>query len=105
MSFNAPLHLPGLERDEQWHKRGVFYEVMVRSFADSNGDGIGDFQGLIGKLDYLQWLGIDVLWIPPFFDSPLRDGGYDVADYRSVLPEYGSLDDFRELVHLSLIHI
>lgn len=99
MSFNAPLHLPGLERDEQWHKRSVFYEVMVRSFADSNGDGIGDFQGLIDKLDYLQWLGIDVLWIPPFFDSPLRDGGYDVADYRSVLPEYGSLDDFRELVH------
>ncbi|CAG7845613.1 Trehalose synthase/amylase TreS [Pseudoclavibacter triregionum] len=99
MSFNAPLHLPGLERDAQWHKRSVFYEVMVRSFADSNGDGIGDFQGLIGKLDYLQWLGVDVLWIPPFFQSPLRDGGYDVADYRSVLPEYGSIEDFRELVH------
>lgn len=99
MSFNAPLHLPGLERDAQWHKRSVFYEVMVRSFADSNGDGIGDFQGLIGKLDYLQWLGIDVLWIPPFFQSPLRDGGYDVADYKAVLPEYGSIEDFRELVH------
>lgn len=99
MTFNAPLHLPGLQRDEHWYKRGVFYEVMVRSFADSNGDGIGDFQGLISKLDYLQWLGVDVLWIPPFFDSPMRDGGYDVADYEAVLPDYGSLDDFRELVH------
>ena len=98
MSFGAPNMLPGLQRDEYWYKRGVYYEVLVRSFADSNGDGIGDFQGLISKLDYLQWLGIDVIWVPPFFESPLRDGGYDVSDYRKVLPEYGTLDDFRELV-------
>ena len=99
MSFNAPLHMPGLDRDESWYKRAVFYEVMVRSFADSNGDGVGDFAGLTSKLDYLQWLGIDALWIPPFFLSPLRDGGYDVQDYRAVLPEFGSIDEFQELVH------
>ena len=64
-----------------WFKSAVFYEVLVRSFRDSNGDGIGDFRGLIEKLDYLQWLGVDCLWLPPFFTSPLRDGGYDVADY------------------------
>lgn len=98
MSFGAPAMLPGLQRDENWFKRAVYYEVLVRSFADSNGDGIGDFQGLISKLDYLQWLGIDVIWVPPFFKSPLRDGGYDVEDYREVLPEYGTIDDFRELV-------
>lgn len=98
MSFGTPALLPGLQRDENWFKRAVYYEVLVRAFADSNGDGIGDFQGLISKLDYLQWLGIDVIWVPPFFKSPLRDGGYDVEDYRSVLPEYGTIDDFRELV-------
>jgi len=71
---------------------------MVRSFMDSNGDGIGDLAGLISKLDYLQWLGVDALWLPPFFESPLRDGGYDVADYTSVLPEFGTIEQFRELV-------
>ncbi|MBN9607029.1 MAG: maltose alpha-D-glucosyltransferase [Actinomycetales bacterium] len=71
---------------------------MVRSFVDSNGDGAGDLQGLISKLDYLQWLGIDALWIPPIFDSPLRDGGYDISDYHNILPDFGTIDDFRELV-------
>lgn len=75
MSFTAPITLPGLTLDKQWYKRSVFYEVMIRSFVDSNGDGTGDIQGLISKLDYLQWLGIDGLWLPPFFQSPLRDGG------------------------------
>ncbi len=98
MTFTAPLQLPGLALDPQWYRRAVFYEVMVRSFVDSNGDGAGDLQGLISKLDYLQWLGIDALWLPPFFQSPLRDGGYDVADYKAILPEFGTLDDFRELV-------
>ncbi|PPL20465.1 maltose alpha-D-glucosyltransferase [Microterricola pindariensis] len=98
MSFTAPIQLPGLSLDPQWYRRAVFYEVMVRSFVDSNGDGTGDLGGLISKLDYLQWLGVDALWVPPIFTSPLRDGGYDVADYRSILPEFGTLDEFRELV-------
>lgn len=98
MSFTAPITLPGLAHDPQWHRRSVFYEVMVRSFMDSNGDGTGDLSGLISKLDYLQWLGVDALWLPPFFQSPLRDGGYDIADYTAVLPEFGTIEQFRELV-------
>jgi len=98
VTFTAPITLPGLALDLQWYRRAVFYEVMVRSFVDSNGDGSGDLQGLQSKLDYLQWLGIDALWLPPFFTSPLRDGGYDVADYKSILPEFGTLDEFRDLV-------
>ena len=98
MSFTAPLQLPGLALDPHWYKRAVFYEVMVRSFLDSNSDGSGDLAGLISKLDYLQWLGVDALWLPPFFQSPLRDGGYDVGDYTSILAEFGTLDEFRELV-------
>ncbi len=84
--------------DPTWFKRAVFYEVLVRGFADSNDDGIGDFRGLIGRLDYLRWLGVDCLWLLPFNDSPLRDGGYDIRDYHSVLPEYGTVADVRELV-------
>jgi maltose alpha-D-glucosyltransferase/alpha-amylase len=98
VSFTAPITLPGLAHDPQWHRRSVFYEVMVRSFMDSNGDGTGDLSGLISKLDYLQWLGVDALWLPPFFQSPLRDGGYDIADYTAVLPEFGTIEQFRELV-------
>jgi maltose alpha-D-glucosyltransferase/alpha-amylase len=98
VSFTAPFGQPGLQHNPTWYRRAIFYEVMVRSFADSDGDGIGDFQGLISKLDYLEWLGIDALWLPPFYASPLLDGGYDIADYTQVLPEYGTLDDFRELV-------
>lgn len=89
---------PGLRHDLHWYKKAVFYEVLVRGFADSNGSGSGDFTGLIGKLDYLQWLGVDCLWLPPFYASPLRDGGYDISDYCAVLPEFGTLPDFTELV-------
>jgi maltose alpha-D-glucosyltransferase/alpha-amylase len=88
----------GLREDPDWFRTAVFYEVLVRAFADSTGSGNGDFVGLIDKLDYLHWLGVDCLWIPPFYASPLRDGGYDIADYRSVLPEFGTIEDFRELV-------
>jgi maltose alpha-D-glucosyltransferase/alpha-amylase len=98
VTFTAPITLPGLALDPLWYRRSVFYEVMVRSFVDSNGDGSGDLGGLISKLDYLQWLGVDALWIPPIFSSPLRDGGYDVADYTAILPEFGTLEEFRELV-------
>jgi maltose alpha-D-glucosyltransferase/alpha-amylase len=98
VTFTAPIQLPGLALDPQWYRRAVFYEVMVRSFVDSNGDGSGDLQGVVQKLDYLQWLGIDALWLPPFFNSPLRDGGYDVSDFTSILPDFGTLDEFRDLV-------
>ena len=98
VTFTAPITLPGLALDPHWYRRAVFYEVMVRSFVDSNGDGSGDLGGLIAKLDYLQWLGVDALWIPPIYSSPLRDGGYDVADYKTILPDFGTVDEFRELV-------
>ena len=92
------LNQPGLRHDPEWYRTAVFYEVLVRAFADSKGSGSGDFSGLIGRLDYLQWLGIDCLWLPPFYASPLRDGGYDIADYQAVLPEFGTLPEFIELV-------
>ena len=90
--------LPESERDPHWYKRAVFYEVLVRSFKDSNGDGTGDLLGLIEKLDYIHWLGVDCIWLPPFFRSPLRDGGYDVSDFVDVLPEFGTIGDFVEFV-------
>ncbi|BCW65803.1 trehalose synthase [Arthrobacter sp. NicSoilB4] len=92
------LNAPGLQHDPHWYRKAVFYEVLVRGFADGNGDGSGDFHGLIDKLDYLQWLGVDCLWLPPFFQSPLRDGGYDISDYNSVLDEFGTISDFKRLV-------
>ena len=78
-----------------WYKDAVIYEVHVRAFHDGNGDGVGDFRGLIEKLDYLQELGVTALWLLPFYPSPLRDDGYDISDYRQVHPSYGSLRDFR----------
>ncbi|MBU6433878.1 MAG: maltose alpha-D-glucosyltransferase [Nitrospirae bacterium] len=81
--------------DPLWFKDAVFYELHVKAFFDSNDDGIGDFRGLIQKLDYLEWLGVTCIWLLPFFPSPLRDDGYDVSDYRSVFPDYGSLEDLR----------
>ena len=85
-------------RDPLWFKRAVYYELLVRAFADSNGDGVGDFRGLIDHLDYLEWLGVDCIWLLPFNQSPLRDGGYDISDYYDVLPDYGTVDDVREFV-------
>ncbi len=81
-----------------WYKDAIFYEVFVRGFNDSNGDGVGDFRGLTARLDYLQWLGITCIWLLPFYESPLRDGGYDISDYYAVLPEYGSIADFKEFL-------
>jgi maltose alpha-D-glucosyltransferase/alpha-amylase len=82
----------------QWYKDAVFYELHVRAFADSNGDGAGDFKGLVGKLDYLRDLGVTAIWLLPFFPSPLRDDGYDISDYTAVHPAYGTLDDFRDFL-------
>jgi maltose alpha-D-glucosyltransferase/alpha-amylase len=84
--------------DPLWYKRAVFYEVLIRGFYDSNGDGTGDIRGLTDKLDYLQWLGVDCLWLLPIYESPLRDGGYDISDFLKVLPEFGDLGDFVQLV-------
>src|SRR5918992_2118849 len=90
-----------LEPNPLWYKTSVFYEAYVRSFYDSNADGFGDFRGLTEKLDYLEWLGIDCIWLLPFYQSPLRDGGYDISDFYSILPEYGNLNDFREFLEAS----
>jgi maltose alpha-D-glucosyltransferase/alpha-amylase len=84
--------------DPLWYRTAVFYELYVRGFQDGSGDGSGDFRGLTERLDYLQWLGIDCIWLLPIFPSPLRDGGYDVADYFSILPGYGTLGDFYEFL-------
>ncbi len=81
-----------------WFQRAVFYEVLVRGFFDSNDDGTGDIRGITERLDHIQWLGADCIWLLPFFQSPLRDGGYDISDFYSILPEYGDLADVVELV-------
>ncbi len=81
-----------------WYKDAIIYQLHVRSFYDSNGDGIGDFRGLIQKLDYIQSLGVNTIWLLPFYPSPLKDGGYDIADFRNIHPSYGTLADFRRFV-------
>ena len=86
------------EAEPLWFKRAVFYEIHLRGFYDANGDGSGDVRGLTEKLDYLQWLGIDCIWLLPFYPSPLRDGGYDISDFTSVHPDYGTVQDVHELI-------
>jgi maltose alpha-D-glucosyltransferase/alpha-amylase len=86
------------EGEPLWFKRAVFYEIHIRGFYDADGDGSGDFRGLTEKLDYLQWLGIDCIWLLPFYRSPLRDGGYDIADFTQVHPDYGTVDDVQRLI-------
>ena len=83
------------EDNPRWYKDAVIYEVHVRAFCDGNGDGIGDFTGLTEKLDYLQDLGVTALWLLPFYPSPWRDDGYDIADYTDIHPDYGTLHDFK----------
>ncbi|HEX2138378.1 MAG TPA: alpha-amylase family glycosyl hydrolase [Woeseiaceae bacterium] len=83
---------------DQWWKHGVIYQIYPRSFQDSNGDGIGDLRGIIERLDYLAWLGVDAVWISPIYPSPMADFGYDVADYTDVDPIFGTLADFDELL-------
>src|SRR5690606_17402933 len=86
------------ENDPLWYKDAIIYQIHVRAFFDSNDDGIGDFKGLTGKLDYIQRLGVNALWLLPFYPSPMRDDGYDIADYRNINPVYGTLRDFKRFV-------
>ncbi len=83
----------------KWWQTAVFYQIYPRSFADGNGDGIGDFQGMIARLDYLKELGVDALWLSPHFPSPNWDCGYDISDYCDVAPEYGTLDEFKTFLN------
>src|ERR1700722_154671 len=92
------MALPGSAQDPLWFKDAVIYETHVKAFFDGDNDGIGDFRGLTQKLDYLQELGVTCLWLLPFFPSPLRDDGYDIADYLNVHHSYGTLDDFRNFL-------
>ncbi len=87
-----------LGRDPEWYRDAVIYELHVRAFQDSDGDGIGDFRGLTRRLDYLQDLGVTTLWLLPFYPSPLKDDGYDIADYTGIHPAYGTLRDFRQFL-------
>ncbi len=81
--------------DPLWYKDAVIYELHVRAFGDSDGDGVGDFVGLTERLDYLHQLGVTAIWLLPFYPSPLRDDGYDISDYCQVHPAYGTLGDFQ----------
>src|SRR5262245_8360595 len=95
------MNEPGSPADPLWYKDAVIYELHVRTFFDANNDGIGDFRGLIQKLDYLSDLGVTCIWLLPFYPSPLRDDGYDIADYCNVHPSYGTLEDFQEFLDAS----
>jgi len=88
----------GGEMSARWWQRGVIYQIYPRSFADSNGDGIGDLRGILQQLEYLEWLGVDVIWLSPIYPSPMCDFGYDVSDYTGVHPIFGTLKDFDELL-------
>ena len=81
-----------------WWQRGTIYQIYPRSFMDSNGDGVGDLPGIISRLDHLRWLGVDAVWLSPIYPSPMKDFGYDVADYTGVNPLFGTLADFDRLV-------
>jgi maltose alpha-D-glucosyltransferase/alpha-amylase len=97
-SRRSPRTEPPAETDPLWYRDAIIYQLHVKSFCDSNGDGIGDFSGLIEKLDYIAELGVDTLWLLPFYPSPLRDDGYDISDYRKIHPDYGDMADFRRFI-------
>jgi len=93
-----PYRTAGAESAPLWYKDAVVYQLHVRAFFDSTGDGVGDFNGLTSKLDYLQDLGVTALWLLPFYPSPLKDDGYDIANYTNVHPSYGTLRDFKNFL-------
>jgi maltose alpha-D-glucosyltransferase/alpha-amylase len=99
MDVVADIHaMPKLETDELWFRDAIIYQLHVKAFADSNNDGIGDFAGLTEKLDYLEDLGVTALWLLPFYPSPGRDDGYDISDYRTINPDFGTMSDFRRFM-------
>src|SRR5262245_5953352 len=93
---SASMSLSGDQR--AWWRDAVIYQIYPRSFQDSDGDGVGNLAGITERLDYLRALGVDALWLSPIFPSPMRDFGYDVADYTAISPEFGTLEDFRALL-------
>jgi maltose alpha-D-glucosyltransferase/alpha-amylase len=102
---DAPAVLPGADEmprpesgDPLWYKDAIIYQLHVKAFFDGNNDGVGDLEGLTRKLDYLLDLGVTALWLLPFYPSPLRDDGYDIADYRNIHPAYGRMPDFKAFV-------
>src|SRR5689334_16655925 len=97
-SYTAKGSLTANGYHRKWWKEAVVYQVYPRSFKDSNGDGVGDLNGITAQLDYLQELGIDVLWLSPHYDSPNVDNGYDIRDYRKVMAEFGTMADFDQLL-------
>jgi hypothetical protein len=84
--------------DTQWYRDAIIYQLHVKSFFDANDDGVGDFEGLTRKLDYIKDLGVSAIWVMPFYPSPLKDDGYDIAEYRGINPSYGTMRDFRRFV-------
>src|SRR6201984_612779 len=92
------LPVTDLDADEFWYKDAIIYQLHVKAFADSNNDGIGDFAGLTDKLGYLQELGVTALWLLPFYPSPGRDDGYDIADYGTINPDFGTMKDFKRFI-------
>ena len=97
-SMDAQIKEAAIAADQLWYKELIIYQLHVKSFFDSNDDGIGDFPGLISKLDYIADLGVNVIWLLPFYPSPRLDDGYDISAYREVHPDYGTLADFRHFV-------
>ena len=98
MTSASPLEMSALADQALWYKDAVIYQLHVKAFFDANNDGIGDFKGLTSKLDYIQELGVNAIWLLPFYPSPLKDDGYDVSDYHDVHPHYGTLDEFKQFV-------
>src|SRR5437868_7936550 len=88
----------GMEERHLWWQKGTIYQVYPRSFQDSNGDGVGDLPGILSRLDYLEWLGVDAVWLSPIYPSPMKDFGYDISDYVGVDSIFGSLADFDQLI-------
>ena len=95
----TPTISPERDGDCLWYKDAIIYELHIKAYADGNGDGIGDFRGLTERLDHVQSLGVNTIWLLPFYPSPQRDDGYDVSNYEDVHPSYGTLDDFRAFVN------